>query len=117
MAVHVVDHPLVQHKITLMRRRDASTNTFRRLVREVSALMAYEVLRDVVWGKVSLDGARDDYGVIVTGGEDEYAADEAGTEALRAERRAQAGDEPFFDRGPGYAQLSGGKSSADVDFV
>ena len=76
-----------------------------------------EVLRDVVWGKVSLDGARDDYGVIVTGGEDEYAADEAGTEALRAERRAQAGDEPFFDRGPGYAQLSGGKSSADVDFV
>ena len=76
-----------------------------------------EVLRDVVWGKVSLDGARDDYGVIVTGGEDEYAVDEAGTEALRAERRAQAGDEPFFDRGPGYAQLSGGKSSADVDFV
>lgn len=76
-----------------------------------------EVLRDVVWGKVSLDGARDDYGVIVTGGEDEYAVDEAATEALRAERRAQAGDEPFFDRGPGYAQLSGGKSSADVDFV
>jgi uracil phosphoribosyltransferase len=45
--VHVVDHPLVQHKITLMRRKDASTNSFRRLVREVSAMMAYEVLRDV----------------------------------------------------------------------
>ena len=45
--VHVVDHPLVAHKITLMRRKDASTNSFRRLVREVSAMMAYEVLRDV----------------------------------------------------------------------
>lgn len=45
--VHLVDHPLVQHKITLMRRKDASTNSFRRLVHEVSALMAYEVLRDV----------------------------------------------------------------------
>lgn len=45
--VNLVDHPLVQHKITLMRRHDASTNTFRRLVREVSALIAYEVMRDL----------------------------------------------------------------------
>jgi uracil phosphoribosyltransferase len=45
--VCVVDHPLVQHKITLMRRKDTSTNSFRGLVREVSAMMAYEVLRDV----------------------------------------------------------------------
>ncbi|MEW5809973.1 MAG: uracil phosphoribosyltransferase [Actinomycetota bacterium] len=53
--VHLVDHPLVQHKITLMRRRDASTNTFRRLVHEVSALMAYEVLRDVAMHEVEVD--------------------------------------------------------------
>jgi uracil phosphoribosyltransferase len=46
-AVHLVDHPLVQHKLTLMRRKEASTNSFRQLLHEVSALMAYEVLRDV----------------------------------------------------------------------
>ena len=45
-AVHLIDHPLVQHKLTLMRRKETSTNTFRRLANEVSTLMAYEVLRD-----------------------------------------------------------------------
>jgi uracil phosphoribosyltransferase len=44
--VHLVDHPLVQHKLTLMRRKETSTNTFRRLANEVSTLLAYEVLRD-----------------------------------------------------------------------
>ena len=45
--VHLIDHPLVQHKLTLMRRKDASTNTFRTLLTEVSMLMAYEVTRDM----------------------------------------------------------------------
>ncbi len=45
--VHLVDHPLVQHKLTLMRRKDASTSTFRRLLNELAALMAYEVTRDM----------------------------------------------------------------------
>ena len=45
--VHVIDHPLVQHKLTLMRRKDASTNSFRRLLNELSSLMAYEVTRDL----------------------------------------------------------------------
>ena len=45
--VHLIDHPLVQHKLTLMRRKDASTNTFRTLLNEVSMLMAYEVTRDM----------------------------------------------------------------------
>ena len=45
--VHLIDHPLVQHKLTLMRRKDASTSTFRRLLNELSALMAYEVTRDM----------------------------------------------------------------------
>ena len=45
--VHLVDHPLVQHKLTLMRRKDASTNTFRTLLNELSSLMAYEVTRDM----------------------------------------------------------------------
>ena len=45
--VHLIDHPLMQHKLTLMRRKDASTNTFRTLLNELSSLMAYEVTRDM----------------------------------------------------------------------
>jgi len=45
--VHVIDHPLVQHKLTLMRQKDRSTNSFRRLLHEISVLMAYEVTRDM----------------------------------------------------------------------
>src|SRR6195952_382813 len=45
--VHVIEHPMVQHKLTLMRRKTASTNSFRLLANEISMLMAYEVLRDI----------------------------------------------------------------------
>jgi uracil phosphoribosyltransferase len=45
--VHVIDHPLVQHKLTLMRRKDTSTKSFRELVHELSALLAYEITRDM----------------------------------------------------------------------
>jgi uracil phosphoribosyltransferase len=45
--VHVVSHPLVQHKLTLMREKTRSTNSFRRLLHEISMLMAYEVTRDM----------------------------------------------------------------------
>ena len=45
--VHLIDHPLVQHKLTLMRKKEASTNSFRRLLGELSSLMAYEVTRDM----------------------------------------------------------------------
>ena len=45
--LHVIDHPLVQHKLTLMRKKEASTNSFRRLLNELSMLMAYEVTRDM----------------------------------------------------------------------
>jgi uracil phosphoribosyltransferase len=44
--VHVVAHPLVQHKLTLMRSKDTSTSKFRTLLREISTLLAYEVCRD-----------------------------------------------------------------------
>jgi len=44
--VHVVAHPLVQHKLTLMRDKDTSTSKFRTLLREISTLLAYEVCRD-----------------------------------------------------------------------
>ena len=53
--VHLIDHPLVQHKLTLMRRKDASTNTFRRLLNEISALMAYEVTRDMPMQDVEVE--------------------------------------------------------------
>ncbi|MEM1160677.1 MAG: uracil phosphoribosyltransferase, partial [Pseudomonadota bacterium] len=43
----VVDHPLIEHKLTLMRDKDASTVKFRTLLREISSLLAYEVLRDL----------------------------------------------------------------------
>ena len=45
--VTVVDHPLVQHKLSLMRRRDTSTSKFRILMREVSLLVGYEATRDL----------------------------------------------------------------------
>jgi N-methylhydantoinase B len=74
-----------------------------------------DVGRDVRWGKVSTVGAREDYGVVLR---DSDLIDEAATEALRATMRARrTGDEPFFDRGPGYAGLSGGVRSADVDWL
>ena len=46
-AVHVISHPLVQHKLTLMRQKDRSTSNFRRLLNEISLLMAYEVTREM----------------------------------------------------------------------
>ncbi len=43
----VIDHPLVQHKLTLLRKKETTTGGFRRLAREISLLLAYEVLRDL----------------------------------------------------------------------
>jgi uracil phosphoribosyltransferase len=45
--VTVVDHPLVQHKLTIMRNRETSTAGFRRLLREISLLLGYEVTREL----------------------------------------------------------------------
>ena len=53
--VHVIDHPLVQHKLSLMRNKEASTNSFRRLLNEVSTLMTYEVTRDVPMQEVEIE--------------------------------------------------------------
>ena len=47
MGVTVVDHPLVQHKLTIMRSKETSTASFRRLLREISLLLCYEVTRDL----------------------------------------------------------------------
>ncbi|MCU0677255.1 MAG: uracil phosphoribosyltransferase [Myxococcota bacterium] len=45
--VHVIAHPLVQHKLTLMRRKDTPTSGFRQLLEEIGMLMGYEVTRDM----------------------------------------------------------------------
>lgn len=44
--LHVVGHPLIQHKLTQMRRKETETRDFRRLAREIALLLAYEVTRD-----------------------------------------------------------------------
>ena len=53
--VHHIQHPLVQHKLTLMRQKSASTNTFRTLLNELSTLMAYEVTRDMPLHPVQIE--------------------------------------------------------------
>jgi uracil phosphoribosyltransferase len=45
--VHILDHPLIQHKLTLMREKKRSTSGFRTLLREISLLMGYEITRDL----------------------------------------------------------------------
>ena len=45
--INVLDHPLVQHKLTIMRDVKTATSKFRQLLREISLLMAYEVCRDL----------------------------------------------------------------------
>ena len=60
-------------------------------------------------------GAREDYGVVVL---DSGEADHEATEKLQTELRAsRTGEEPFFDRGPGYALLSGGAAFNEFDVL
>ncbi len=44
--LHLVDHPMIQHKLTIMRQKDTSTKAFRELLNEISLLLGYEVTRD-----------------------------------------------------------------------
>ena len=46
MALHIIDHPLVQHKLSIMRKKETSTLDFRKLLKEISMFMGYEVTRD-----------------------------------------------------------------------
>ncbi len=46
MSVRIIDHPLVQHKLSLMRDKETSTSKFRQLLQEISMLMGYEITRD-----------------------------------------------------------------------
>jgi uracil phosphoribosyltransferase len=53
--VFVIHHPLVQHKLTLMRNKETSTSSFRRLMNEVSMLMAYEVTHDMAMQEIEIE--------------------------------------------------------------
>jgi uracil phosphoribosyltransferase len=53
--IHLINHPLVQHKLTLMRRKETSTSSFRRLLSELSMLMAYEVTREMPMHEVEIE--------------------------------------------------------------
>ncbi|MEZ5660808.1 MAG: uracil phosphoribosyltransferase [Burkholderiaceae bacterium] len=53
--VHVIDHPLVQHKLTLIREKSRSTNSFRRLVTELASLLVYELTRDMPTHQVAIE--------------------------------------------------------------
>lgn len=47
MQVQVVDHPLIQHKVTLMRKKETGSKDFRNLLEEITMLMGYEITRDL----------------------------------------------------------------------
>lgn len=56
MALHVVAHPLVRHKLGLLRRADTSTSLFRDLTREITNLLAYEAFRELETEKFEIEG-------------------------------------------------------------
>ena len=53
--VHVFDHPLIQHKVTLMRQKETGTKDFRQLLEEISMLMVYEVTRDLPTEEIEIE--------------------------------------------------------------
>jgi N-methylhydantoinase B len=77
------------------------------------------VVRDVVRRKVSPEAALAEYGVVLTGSleDDSLSYDADATKTHREERLEGREEEAFFDRGPGYASLSGGRDSAEVDWL
>ena len=55
LKVNVIDHPLIQHKLTLMRRKETGTKDFRELLEEIAMLMAYEITRDFPLKEVDIE--------------------------------------------------------------
>ncbi|MGA2993487.1 uracil phosphoribosyltransferase [Bradyrhizobium sp.] len=53
--VTIVSHPLIQHKLTLLREKDASTKSFRELLQEIGMLLCYEVTRDLPLSEVDIE--------------------------------------------------------------
>ncbi len=53
--VVIIDHPLVQHKLSVLRAKETNTNDFRNLIQEISILMGYEILRDLPMEEVEIE--------------------------------------------------------------
>ena len=53
--LHILDHPLIQHKLSHMREKEASTGSFRALLREITLLMGYEITRDLPLATKSIE--------------------------------------------------------------
>ena len=51
----IVKHPLIEHKLTLLRKRETGTKDFRETLEEIAGLMAYEITRDLPLGKISIE--------------------------------------------------------------
>ena len=55
MHIHVIDHPLIQHKLTIMRKKETSSGEFRRLLQEITLLMGYELTRDLPLEDIAIE--------------------------------------------------------------
>ncbi|MBQ6911197.1 MAG: uracil phosphoribosyltransferase [Bacteroidales bacterium] len=53
--LHVIDHPMVQHKLTIMRRKETGSKDFRQLLKEIALLMGYEVTRDIALEDIEIE--------------------------------------------------------------
>ena len=53
--VHVIDHPMIQHKLTIMRSKETGSKDFRQLLKEISLLMGYEVTRDIALEDIEIE--------------------------------------------------------------
>ena len=53
--VFIMDHPLIQHKISMLRNKNTGTNEFRKLIEEIAVLMGYEALRDLPLEEVEVE--------------------------------------------------------------
>ena len=53
--VHVIDHPMIQHKLTIMRKKETGSKDFRELLKEIALLMGYEVTRDIALEDVEIE--------------------------------------------------------------
>ena len=53
--VYIMEHPLIQHKISILRKKETGTNEFRRLIEEIAMLMGYEALRDLPLEEVEVE--------------------------------------------------------------
>lgn len=54
-ALHVIDHPLIQHKLTIMRKKETGSKDFRQMLSEITVLMGYELTRDLPLDDIEIE--------------------------------------------------------------